>query len=129
MLRPATWLLALAFTQSASIDFPTYTWAIEKVDEAGELMSVGALEFLFRTNEIRYVVFHEGAFRPKVFPIMFVEKLTRVKIMGADRQLVGEVAAEIRSLRKPEPYKGKGIKYLNEVVRRKAGKAAAATSS
>jgi large subunit ribosomal protein L6 len=46
-----------------------------------------------------------------------------VIVSGADKQLVGEVAAYIRSLRPPEPYKGKGIKYQNEVIRRKAGKA------
>jgi large subunit ribosomal protein L6 len=44
---------------------------------------------------------------------------------SADKQLVGQVAAKIRSLRKPEPYKGKGIKYLGEEIKRKAGKAAA----
>jgi len=48
-----------------------------------------------------------------------------ISIKGADKQLVGEVAAQIRKYRKPEPYKGKGIKYSNEVIRRKAGKAAA----
>jgi large subunit ribosomal protein L6 len=46
-----------------------------------------------------------------------------VIVAGADKQLVGEVAANIRSLRPPEPYKGKGIKYSNEIIRRKAGKA------
>jgi large subunit ribosomal protein L6 len=46
-------------------------------------------------------------------------------ISGIDKQLVGQVAAKIRSFRKPEPYKGKGIKYENEYIRRKAGKAAA----
>jgi large subunit ribosomal protein L6 len=51
---------------------------------------------------------------------------TKIKIKGVDRQKVGQVAAEIRGLRKVEPYKGKGIKYTNEVVRRKAGKAAKA---
>ena len=45
-----------------------------------------------------------------------------ITIMGRDNQLVGEVAAQIRKVRKPEPYKGKGIKYSNEVIRRKAGK-------
>ncbi len=45
---------------------------------------------------------------------------------GIDKQLVGQVAADIRSLRPPEPYKGKGIRYSNETIRRKAGKAAAA---
>lgn len=46
-----------------------------------------------------------------------------VTIKGADKQLVGEIAANIRKLKKPEPYKGKGIKYVGEIVRRKAGKA------
>ncbi len=54
-----------------------------------------------------------------------VDKQTRVTINGADRQLVGETAARIRRLRPPEPYKGKGIRYSDEVVRRKVGKAAA----
>jgi large subunit ribosomal protein L6 len=48
---------------------------------------------------------------------------TQVLVEGADKEIVGQVAAEIRLLRKPEPYKGKGIKYLGEKVRRKAGKA------
>ncbi len=47
-----------------------------------------------------------------------------ITIFGIDKQLVGEVAAQIRKIRKPEPYKGKGIKYSDEIVRRKAGKAA-----
>ena len=47
---------------------------------------------------------------------------TSIIIKGIDKQLVGQVAAKIRSLRKPEPYKGKGIRYSDEVVRRKAGK-------
>ena len=52
-----------------------------------------------------------------------VDKQTLVTISGADKQLVGQVSAEIRSFRPPEPYKGKGIKYDNETIRRKAGKA------
>ena len=48
---------------------------------------------------------------------------THVSIKGIDKQLVGQFAAEVRALRKPEPYKGKGIRYENEHVRRKAGKA------
>lgn len=50
------------------------------------------------------------------------EKPTLLLISGCDKQLVGQVAAEIRQLRKPEPYKGKGIKYDDEVIRRKEGK-------
>jgi large subunit ribosomal protein L6 len=49
---------------------------------------------------------------------------TQVIISGADKQAVGQVAADIRSIRKPEPYKGKGVRYKDEHVRRKAGKAA-----
>jgi large subunit ribosomal protein L6 len=48
---------------------------------------------------------------------------THVHVKGIDKQLVGQFAAEVRALRKPEPYKGKGIRYENEQVRRKAGKA------
>lgn len=49
-----------------------------------------------------------------------------IKLKSADKQLVGQVAAKIRSLRKPEPFKGKGIRYKGEYIRRKAGKSAAA---
>jgi large subunit ribosomal protein L6 len=52
-----------------------------------------------------------------------IDKTNRVTITGADRQKVGQVAAEIRGLRKPDPYKGKGVKYTGEVLRRKVGKA------
>lgn len=53
-----------------------------------------------------------------------VEGNTKLTIKGFDKQLVGQVASNIRKLKKPEPYKGKGIKYAGEVVRRKAGKSA-----
>ncbi len=52
-----------------------------------------------------------------------VEGPTKLGVQGIDKQLVGEVAANIRKLRKPEPYKGKGVRYAGEVVRRKVGKA------
>ena len=51
-----------------------------------------------------------------------VDGNTKVSVSGIDKQLVGEVAANLRKLRKPEPYKGKGVRYAGEVVRRKAGK-------
>ena len=54
---------------------------------------------------------------------------TSIVISGIDKQLVGLVAAKLRSLKPPEPYKGKGVKYENEYIRRKAGKAAAATGT
>lgn len=69
-----------------------------------------------------------GYSHPVVYPIpegieVEVDKNNSVTVRGARKQQVGQVAAEIRSLRKPEPYKGKGIKYADEVIRRKVGKA------
>ena len=60
---------------------------------------------------------------PEGIKIEIDAKTNRITVSGADRQQVGQVAAEIRSLRRPDPYKGKGIKYTNEILRRKAGKA------
>ncbi len=60
---------------------------------------------------------------PEGITIQVVEP-TKIKIKGIDKQQVGQVAANIRELRTPEPYKGKGIRYKDEYVRRKAGKAA-----
>lgn len=69
-----------------------------------------------------------GYSHPVVFPLptgvsASVERQVIITLTSADRQLVGETAAKIRSLRPPEPYKGKGIKYREEVIHRKAGKA------
>jgi large subunit ribosomal protein L6 len=78
----------------------------------------------------REVVFQLGYSHPVRFPIpegieIVVEAKTgHITITGVDKQRVGQTAAEIRSLREPDPYKGKGIKYSDEVIRRKAGKAA-----
>jgi large subunit ribosomal protein L6 len=71
-----------------------------------------------------------GYSHPVVFPIpdgitVTVEGPNVLHISGADKQAVGQVAAKIRSVRPPEPYKGKGIKYATERIRRKAGKAGA----
>ena len=52
-----------------------------------------------------------------------VENPTRLSVVGIDKELVGQVAAQVRSTRKPEPYKGKGVRYAGEQIRRKAGKA------
>ena len=76
------------------------------------------------------VVFQLGYSHPVRFPIpkgidISVDaKSGHIVITGIDKQQVGQTAAEIRSLREPDPYKGKGIKYSDEVLRRKAGKAA-----
>jgi large subunit ribosomal protein L6 len=55
-----------------------------------------------------------------------VDKQTRISVRGADRQQVGQVAAVIRSLKKPDPYKNKGIRYVGEILKKKAGKAGGA---
>ncbi len=68
-------------------------------------------------NEIKVNTVTEKGQNPKII------------LEGIDKQLIGQVAAKLRSLRKPEPYKGKGIKYIGEVVRRKAGKSAASGGS
>ena len=59
--------------------------------------------------------------------IKYLVEKNVITVEGIDKQMVGEVAANIRKIRKPEPYKGKGIKYIDEMVRRKAGKTAAKT--
>lgn len=71
-----------------------------------------------------------GYSHPVIFMIpegieIAVEKQTKVQIKGADKGLVGEVSAKIRSFRPPEPFLGKGIKYSDEVIKKKAGKSAA----
>jgi len=55
-----------------------------------------------------------------------IDKQVNIVVSGIDKELVGRVAAEIRALKKPEPYKGKGIKYADEYIKRKAGKSASA---
>lgn len=70
-----------------------------------------------------------GYSHPVEFPIpdgitIVVENQTELTVTGVDKELVGQVAANIRFLRKPEPYRGKGVRYKDEVIRRKAGKTA-----
>ena len=69
-----------------------------------------------------------GFSNPVIFPIpdgisAEVDRNNRITIKGIDKEKVGQVAADIRAVRPPEPYKGKGIRYVNERIRRKAGKA------
>jgi len=71
-----------------------------------------------------------GFSHPVIYPIpkgstVKVDKNTRMAISGIDRQQVGQVAAEIRGFRPPDPYKGKGIRYVDEIVRKKVGKTGA----
>jgi len=72
-----------------------------------------------------------GYSHPIVFPLpdgitAEIDKQTAITLRGADKALLGQTAAKLRALRKPDPYKGKGIRYLGEVVRRKVGKKAGA---
>jgi large subunit ribosomal protein L6 len=81
----------------------------------------------------RTVQFTLGYSHPIDFPIpegisVTVEKQTHLVLSGADKQQVGEVAAEIRALRPPDPYKNKGIRYTGERLKKKVGKAAAAAA-
>ena len=74
------------------------------------------------------VVFTLGFSHPIEYPIppginITVDKQTRLVVSGVDRQQVGQIAANIRSLKKPDPYKNKGIRYVGEVLKKKAGKA------
>ena len=76
------------------------------------------------------VHFALGYSHPVVFPIpngidVAVDKNTHIVVTGADRQLVGQVAANMRRLRKPDPYKQKGVRYTGEVLKKKAGKTGA----
>lgn len=76
------------------------------------------------------VVFALGFSHPVEFKVpdgikIVIEKQTRLTVSGIDRQQVGQVAAEIRELRRPDPYKQKGIRYVGEVLKKKAGKAGA----
>lgn len=85
------------------------------------------------TIEGKTLVLNLGFSNPVRFDIpeglkILVEK-SIIKIEGIDKEKVGQAAAEIRAFKKPEPYKGKGIHYVGEVIRRKAGKKATATAS
>jgi large subunit ribosomal protein L6 len=78
----------------------------------------------------KQVHFALGYSHPVVFDIptgidVAIDKQTHVTVTGIDRQLVGQVAADIRSLRKPDPYKQKGVRYTGEVLKKKAGKTGA----
>jgi large subunit ribosomal protein L6 len=80
--------------------------------------------------EGKAVVFNLGFTHPVRFPVpdgiqVAVDKQVRLTVSGIDRQAVGQVAAEIRALRPPDVYKGKGVRYVGEYVRKKAGKTGA----
>jgi large subunit ribosomal protein L6 len=91
-----------------------------------EIVGVGYRAEMKGKNLLLSVGFsHDILFRPSDEIEISVEGNNIVIIKGIDKQQVGQVAAKIRSFRPPEPYKGKGIRYVDEYVRRKAGKTAA----
>lgn len=88
-----------------------------------EIVGIGYRSELKGTMLVLYL----GYSHPIEFPLpegisAEVEKQTQVTIKGINKELVGQISAKIRDLRKPDPYKGKGVKYANEVLRKKAGK-------
>ena len=93
------------FTKTLEINGVGYKVAVN-----GNILTM----FLGYSHDIKYII-------PKGIEIK-CPKPTQIDIFGFDKQMVGEIAALIRGLRKPEPYKGKGVKYLNEVIIRKVGK-------
>jgi large subunit ribosomal protein L6 len=90
-----------------------------------EVNGVGYRAAVSTGNLVLQVGYSHPVLVPAPQGISFAVQGNAIVISGADKQLVGEVAAQVRRVRPPEPYKGKGIKYAEEVIRRKAGKAGA----
>lgn len=95
-----------------------------------ELIGTGYRARLAGTTLVMSLGFsHEVQYNPPAGITIQVEGTNLVHIEGISKHLVGQVASDLRSYKKPEPYKGKGIKYVGEVVRRKAGKATKTASA
>jgi large subunit ribosomal protein L6 len=90
-----------------------------------EVNGVGYRAAVSAGNLVLQVGFSHPVLVPAPRGITFAVQANAITVSGADKELVGEIAAQIRHVRPPEPYKGKGIKYAEEVIRRKAGKAGA----
>ena len=95
-----------------------------------EIVGVGYRAAVEGTDLVLNIGFsHQVKFpAPKGITFEVIEN-TKINVKGIDKQLVGETAAQIRRIKPPEPYKGKGIRYIGEAVRRKAGKAAKAVGA
>ncbi len=88
-----------------------------------ELRGVGYRAQMKGSNIVMQLGFsHEVNYTPRAGVTLATPKPTQIIVSGADKQAVGQTAAEIRSFRKPEPYKGKGVRYVGEFVRSKEGK-------
>jgi large subunit ribosomal protein L6 len=90
-----------------------------------EVNGVGYRAAVSAGNLVLQVGYSHPVLVPAPAGISFAVQANAITVSGADKQLVGEIAAQVRRVRPPEPYKGKGIKYAEEVIRRKAGKAGA----
>src|SRR5438309_3555646 len=90
-----------------------------------EVNGVGYRAAVSAGNLVLQVGYSHPVLVPAPPGITFAVQANAIIVTGADKELVGEVAAQVRRVRPPEPYKGKGIKYAEEVIRRKAGKAGA----
>ena len=90
-----------------------------------ELSGVGYRATMSGANVVLSVGFSHQVTMSPPQGVTFTVVENKINVTGIDRQVVGQTAAKIRAVKKPEPYKGKGIRYLNEVVTRKAGKTAA----
>ena len=90
-----------------------------------EVNGVGYRAAVSAGNLVLQVGYSHPVLVPAMPGISFAVQGNAITITGADKEMVGEVAAQVRRVRPPEPYKGKGIKYAEEVIRRKAGKAGA----
>ncbi len=103
------------------------TGVTEGFKKSLEMVGVGYKAELSGSNLVMSIGFsHQVAFIPPQGITFEVTSATAMSVSGIDKQLVGQIAAKIRGIRPPEPYKGKGIKYSGEYIRRKAGKTAKA---
>ena len=129
---------AIKFTPAIEADNTSALWGLFRMLTAN--MVTGVTEGYRKDLEIvgvgykvelkgKDLTIHAGYSSPVFFAARpgiayILDGATKISIQGIDKEAVGQCAAEIRKIRKPEPYKGKGIKYADEIIRRKAGKVA-----
>jgi large subunit ribosomal protein L6 len=112
-----------------SLIFNIVTGVSQGYEKKLEIQGVGYKAFLEGDNLILNIGFSDPVTMKKPENISFLVEKNIITVSGIDKELVGQVAAKIRKIRPPEPYKGKGIRYVGEEVRRKAGKKAAVAGS